>query len=546
MLRKIFANLNLRKKLFCISVILLVFYGFTIIFVIQQFKGFAENRSKLKLYAEGFRNSERISRNVMALRGDVFELLDGGNSQIVTQKELNAGMKKRLQTIAMNKIYLKEKMVAESEVRVEIQDFLSNVDEICVFLSQQIDKIHKVDSTTDIQMLNTEIKEGFWAVFMKFPACRSKVDDVLDAKVKQSEAEFEQVIHSTIWTLGILLVFAVAVTLSAAFYISRVITLPILKTKDTLQKISEGELPELEFSDTKDETGDMLRSVKELVHNLHDLRNFTKEVGDGNFTTQIEIFQNKGEIADALNMMRNGLKEASDKEKRNNWITQGIAEAGKILRVRYQNSSQMYDAILRFVVSYVQANQGGIFLVKEDSDTRVLQMASCWAYERKKFQKKEIAIGEGLLGQVYLEKDVIYMNDIPENYVSIRSGLGAAAPSNLVILPLMANEEVQGVMELAAFQPWQEHDILFLRQFSELLSIEVATERMHTKTRQLLEVSQQQTEELKGQEEEMRQNMEELIATQEEMERRKMEMERELEQVKEHYEKELNRMRVHS
>jgi len=153
-----------------------------------------------------------------------------------------------------------------------------------------------------------------------------------------------------------------------------------------------------------------------------------------------------------------------------------------------------------------------------------LQLRACYAYNRKKFITKEVALGEGLIGQAYLESNTIYLKEIPQQYMSITSGLGESNPRSLIVVPLKANERVEGVLELASFREFQPHEIEFLEKLGETLASSIVNLHTGEKTRMLLEVSQSQTEEMRAQEEEMRQNMEELEATQEQMARQMQEL----------------------
>lgn len=223
----------------------------------------------------------------------------------------------------------------------------------------------------------------------------------------------------------------------------------------------------------------------------------------------------------------NRLEQNQEEEEKRRWVAEGHAQATKILR-EYDDIAQLYESLISFIVNYINANQGGVFIVNEEGDEKYLDLKACYAYERKKFLEKRIDIGQGLVGQTYLEKEHIYMTEIPEQYVSITSGLGQAPPRNLLIIPLIANETVEGVIELASFHKMDEHIIQFMNTLGESIASTIRNVRINQKTKELLEESQQQTEEMRAQEEEMRQNMEELNATQEEMVRKQ----RELEQIK--------------
>ena len=218
--------------------------------------------------------------------------------------------------------------------------------------------------------------------------------------------------------------------------------------------------------------------------------------------------------------MPNNLLKASKEDFKRNWISEGLTKTTRLLNLDYKNENEMYDSILSFIIKYINANQGSIFITNNENENNIfLTMEACYAYDRKKFIHKIIKPGEGILGQAFLEKNYVYLKEIPQNYLNIQSGLGDAPPRNLIVLPLIYNDVVQGVLEIASFNIFEEHEINFLNQLTEIIASEITTTKINIKTQELLTTSQQQTEEMRSQEEEMRQNMEELSATQEEMKR---------------------------
>ncbi|MCC5921902.1 MAG: GAF domain-containing protein [Cyclobacteriaceae bacterium] len=217
-----------------------------------------------------------------------------------------------------------------------------------------------------------------------------------------------------------------------------------------------------------------------------------------------------------LNETLDQLEGSKKDEAKRSWATQGLAELGSIMR-SFSSTEKIADDVLQFTIHYLGANQGAIFLY--DEDKRILKSVACYAYDRKKHLKKEVQPGEGLIGQCFLEKEHIYMTEVPTTYVNITSGLGDAPPTSILIVPLVFNGEVYGIFEIACFHQLEEYHIEFMNQLGENLAVSMRTLRANEKTREMLERTQQDQEELRAQEEEMRQNMEEMQATQEEMKR---------------------------
>lgn len=226
-----------------------------------------------------------------------------------------------------------------------------------------------------------------------------------------------------------------------------------------------------------------------------------------------------------LNEYIKEVEESQTADEKRNWASEGIAKASTILRSD-KDGQKLYDEITSYITEYLKANQGGLFLVDNDGDddSAVLRLSACYAYSRKKHTEKEIQPGQGLVGQAYLEKSSIYLRDVPNDYTRITSGLGESTPSEVLIVPLIINEEVEGVFEFASFNHFEDYQIEFLEHLGETLAAFINVNRINEKTKILLEESRMQAESMKSQEEEMRQNMEELSTTQEQSERLQREM----------------------
>ena len=289
--------------------------------------------------------------------------------------------------------------------------------------------------------------------------------------------------------------------------------------QDEVKILSEGNIPETR-ANTNYEFDIILEEIHTLSENLSNVKNFALEVGKGSFDSDISVFNNQGDIGSSLAEMRDSLKNVSEEARIRNWTNKGSAEFGDILRKYNNNISELSDHVITFMVNYLNANQGSIFIVDEDENgEEALRLTATYAYDRKKFLEKTIQPGQGLVGQVYLEKQSIYMKELPENYITITSGLGKATPKSIFIVPLIANETVYGVIEIGTFTEFTENERKFIEDVGENIASSVQSVKINERTNKLLEDSQQMTEEMRAQEEEMRQNMEELQATQEEMER---------------------------
>ena len=335
------------------------------------------------------------------------------------------------------------------------------------------------------------------------------------------------------WSIlvGVIGIFLIALII---WIIAHTISRPIIKTTKVLSDLAKGDIDATKkiFIKSNDEIGEMGNSVNTLINGLNKTAEFAQEIGKGNLEKEFDLLSNKDVLGNSLLEMRKSLKIARQQEterkledQKQNWTTQGLAKFGEILR---QNNDDMQDFsyhIISNLVKYIDANQGGIFMVNDDDKNDVfVELLAFYAYERRKYMEKRIELGVGLIGRCVQEQKTIYMTELPEEYINITSGLGQSVPNALLIVPLKVNDEIFGVVELAGFNAFEDHVIKFVEEVGESIASTISTTKINIRTTQLLEQSQQQSEEMAAQEEEMRQNMEELQATQEEADRRSTEM----------------------
>ncbi|MFZ6013922.1 MAG: GAF domain-containing protein [Bacteroidota bacterium] len=260
------------------------------------------------------------------------------------------------------------------------------------------------------------------------------------------------------------------------------------------------------------------------------LSSFIESVSAGNFDIELQS-DGDDSLTNMLINMRNKLKGNAEEDRRRNWSTTGLAKIGEILRTSTSTTGELYDNIIKFVVKYTHSSQGGLFILNEDNENdKYLELMACYAFERKKYLEKKINIGTGIVGQCFLEGQTIYLLEVPEEYVNITSGLGGTNPNAVLVVPMKVNDQVYGVIELASFRKYEDHEVELVEKLAESIASTISSVRVNETTRILLEKTQQQAEEMKSQEEEIRQNMEELEATQEEMRRKQTILEKELDQ----------------
>jgi PAS domain S-box-containing protein len=270
------------------------------------------------------------------------------------------------------------------------------------------------------------------------------------------------------------------------------------------------------------------REISEHLNHIElrdrEARSFVEALRNGTEPNTFQFLNAKKGLGENLFSLKTKLDHYRIEEQKISWLQGGLAKFSDLLKTG--NSLEEFTSIiLSQLVTYVSANQGGLYVEsEEDNATRYMELKSCYAYDRKKFVSRRIYPGEGLLGECMLGQSLIYMTDVPNDYVTITSGLGEATPRNIIIVPLIFNEKFYGAIELASFVILDQYKTDFLTKISEGIAAEIATRKTVEHTEKLLQQSQNLTHELQAQDEELKQNMEELTATQEQMGRKQAEL----------------------
>ncbi len=271
--------------------------------------------------------------------------------------------------------------------------------------------------------------------------------------------------------------------------------------------------------------------INNSIANFKKAAGFINHISRGNYQVDWEGLDesnkqhNKSNLVGELVQMREQMKQLKAEDEKRLWATEGIAQFSEIIRSHQHNLQGLSEQILGFAVKYLAAQQGSLFLLREE-DEKYLELVGCYAFDRKKYVTKRIEIGQGLVGQTYLEQSPTVLTEIPQGYIAITSGLGDATPTCLLVVPMKYNEKVEAIIEIASFTQFEAHQVGWLEKVGEITASTLVSVKTAEKTQHLLEQFREQTEQMKTQEEELRQNMEEMQATQEEMRRKEQELER--------------------
>jgi two-component system chemotaxis sensor kinase CheA len=183
-----------------------------------------------------------------------------------------------------------------------------------------------------------------------------------------------------------------------------------------------------------------------------------------------------------------------------------------------ENVQMLAEMLITKLIPMVGASYGVFYLKEVNKNDQYLTRMSSYASLSTEQERKQFHLGEGLVGQCALLKRPIHLNEVPDDYLKIGSGLGEASPKTIMILPVLFEEQVLAVMEIASFETLTPIQIKLLEKVNNNLGIKINSIINHMKVEQLLQESQALTEELQAQSEELQMQQEELRTTNEKLE----------------------------
>ncbi len=264
------------------------------------------------------------------------------------------------------------------------------------------------------------------------------------------------------------------------------------------------------------------RKFENTINKLNDRINrnadFAKRIGEGDYTSPFVTSGDDDALGKSLLLMRDNLLLNTRKESEQSWIAAGKEVISNVLRIHNKIDNLAYDTLVK-LINYINALQGAFYLYDEDKE--VLTNIATYAYNRQKYINQEFKIGQGLIGECAYEMDLIYRTEVPDDYITITSGiLGERKPKSILIVPLVSDEKLEGIIEFAfLLDELPDLTLNFMKELGEIIARTIFNLRVNEKTERLLEESREMTAELQENEEQLRQGAEEMRATQEELQK---------------------------
>jgi len=264
----------------------------------------------------------------------------------------------------------------------------------------------------------------------------------------------------------------------------------------------------------KDLTDNVNRLAANLTTQVRAIAEVATAVTKGDLSQSINV-EAAGEVAalkDNINEMIVNLRDTTEKNTAQDWLKTNLAKFTRLLQGQ-RDLATVSRTILSELAPLVPMQHGVIYFNESATEEPDLRLLASYAYTDSDRLKTRFRAGEGLVGQAAVEKEPILLADVPSSYVQVSSGLGAAAPTNIFVVPVLFEGQVKAVIELASFYRFNETHLNFLDQLTESIGIVLNTITATMRTEELLKQSQSLATELQKTNEELEEKAE-LLATQ--------------------------------
>ncbi|GHA49255.1 MULTISPECIES: HAMP domain-containing protein [Streptomyces] len=267
----------------------------------------------------------------------------------------------------------------------------------------------------------------------------------------------------------------------------------------------------------------LTENVNELAGNLtrqvRAIADVASAVAEGDLTRSITV-DASGEVADLkdnINSMVESLRETTRANQEQDWLKTNLARISGLMQ-GHRDLPVVAELIMDELVPQVSAQYGAFYLADESDSGPELRLVGSYGRPEQDTRPVRIAFGRSLVGQAARSRRTIAVDELPPGYVTISSGLGHVEPTALLLLPIVFEEQVLGVIELASVTPFTTVQRDFLQQLVDTIGVNVNTIVANARTDELLQESQRLTSELQSRSAELQARQEELQRSNAELE----------------------------
>jgi HAMP domain-containing protein/CheY-like chemotaxis protein/signal transduction histidine kinase len=276
----------------------------------------------------------------------------------------------------------------------------------------------------------------------------------------------------------------------------------------------------------KDLTGNVNLLADNLTNQVRAIAEVATAVTKGDLTRSIQV-EASGEVAelkDNINTMIDNLRLTTDRNTEQDWLKTNLARFTGMLQGQ-RDLTTVGRMLLSELSPLVNAQQGVIYQMGSEESAEMV-LLSAFAGDGEDGHLRRLKLGEGLVGQCAAEKRRMLISELPPNTIAIRSGLFEAVPQNVIVLPVLFEDRVKAVIELASLSNFTTSHLAFLEQLTASIGIVLNSIEATMQTEGLLKQSQQLATELQMQQKELQQTNEQLAQKAQQLAEQNVEVER--------------------
>jgi hypothetical protein len=305
------------------------------------------------------------------------------------------------------------------------------------------------------------------------------------------------------WLIGAsIFILATSVLILLWYIVEKNVFQTFTQLKNITANITE--IKNFDFEEMPPETKAITDNLKKIYSEILEATRFIENIGNRKLDASMQILSQEEGLGRALAQMRLQLQQISEEEQSRNWAVNGVAKFSDLLREKQNlELSEIAYAFISNLVHYLGANQGAVYIINRELEKPMAEAIAAYAYSKRKYPKRSFYLNEGLVGRCIQDNELIYMDDIPSDYIHITSGLGDALPRNVVLSPVRVNDVTYGVVEIASFYKIQPYQLKFIEDVCEDFASTVANAQINQRTKELLNRSELVQKELKAKEEEI-------------------------------------------
>lgn len=279
-------------------------------------------------------------------------------------------------------------------------------------------------------------------------------------------------------TILLLTGLAIGVVIVGIVYFTFFIYSPLKRSRRRIESLSKSEIVPPVGLGTYHEFKAIDDAIDRHIERIEEIANVTDQLARGESGDDFQAQGIHDVLGQSVLKIKQSILDANKAavqrrslDEQQNWASQGIAKFGELLRDFENHVGEKSDLFVKELVHYLGFEVGGLFLSASDDDGKeFFKLTGMYAFDRNKQVKKTFKPGEGLVGRCAIEKQSIIMTKIPEDYIKIRSGMGEDLPATLLLIPVLLDDKVLGIIELATFSIVKNYKIRFLEDLGKSIA----------------------------------------------------------------------------